>query len=355
MGIEYLGNKRNLENFIMENLVKHTSDSCHSCFDAFCGTGSVSAALKKKGYSVTANDFLVVSANMTAAILLNDEAPSFSGLVENGIISETDDPYSAVLCYLNSLNGVEGFITMNYSPLSIKNCDTERMYFSVENAKKIDAIREKIEGWTCFLAESESALLLADLVDATAAVSNIAGTYGCYMKYWKKKALKPIEMVKRDFVAGKPGARYAIMNDNVKDIIAEYDFDIIYADPPYTKRQYSAYYHILETIVMNDHPKLVGSTGMRNWKEKTSAFCYKRKAPGALRYMVEHARCKYFLLSYNDEGQIKHEEIMTVLSAKGEVVVEEMKYKRYKSNNSDNQRKDVIERLYILRLGNSDA
>ena len=46
---------------------------------------------------------------------------------------------------------------------------------------------------------------------------------------------------------------------------------------------------------------------------------------------------------------------MTVLSAKGEVVVEEMKYKRYKSNNSDNQRKDVIERLYILRMGNSDA
>lgn len=355
MSIEYLGNKRNLEDFIIVNLTKHTDANCHACFDAFCGTGSVSAALKKNGYSVIANDFLAVSANMTAAILLNNEAPSFSGLVDRGFISKTGDTYSEVLKYLNGLNGVEGFISANYSPLSLKNCDTERMYFSIENAKKIDAIREKIGEWTCFLTEAEKALLLADLVDATAAVSNIAGTYGCYMKYWKKKALQPIEMIKRDFIIGKPGTRYAIMNKNVNDIIADYEFDIIYADPPYTKRQYSAYYHILETIVLDDHPKLIGSTGLRNWQEKTSTFCYKRKASNALRYMVDHARCKYFLLSYNNEGQIKHEEIMSILSTKGEVVVEETKYKRYKSNNTDNQRKDVIERLYILRMENGDV
>lgn len=355
MSIEYLGNKRNLENFILENIEKHTSQECKTFFDAFCGTGSVSSIIKKRGYSVTANDFLAVSANMTAAILLNDKPPEFEGLVKQGILNKQKDPYNAVLNYLNNLEGEVGFVANNYSPLSIQICGTERMYFSVVNAKKIDAIRKKIKEWTPFLTEAERVLLLADLIDATASVSNIAGTYGCYMKHWKRKALNKIELVRRKFVPGKQDSHYKILNEDINDVISDYEFDIIYADPPYTKRQYSAYYHILETIVLNDNPEINGSTGLRKWQEKSSDFCYKRKAPNALKYLVNHARCKYFLLSYNDEGQIKHEDIMEILSARGEVTVEEMKYKRYKSNNAGNQRKDVIERLYILRMKSYDA
>ena len=34
--------------------------------------------------------------------------------------------------------------------------------------------------------------------------------------------------------------------------------DAVYADPPYTKRQYAAYYHILETIAAGDRPLISG-------------------------------------------------------------------------------------------------
>ena len=350
MGIEFLGNKRQLEGFIIGNIKKYTDDSCRSCLDAFSGSGSVSRALKKNGYSVTANDFLASASAITSAILLNQSEPSFEKVIEAENIVIDSDPYQSILEYLNRIEGKQGFIYQNYSPASIQTSDVERMYFTEKNAKKIDAIRMKIQEWRSLLADNEEALLLTDLVHAVSAVSNIAGTYGCYMKYWKKKASTDIKLQKSEIVPGFYNRSYSVTNENVDDVIGAEFYDIVYADPPYTKRQYSAYYHILETIVLYDNPQIEGSTGLRNWQEKASDFCYKRKASQALERLVMKSRCKYFVMSYNDEGQIGHQTILEILKKYGEVIVKESTYKRYKSNNALNQRTDVTERLYILRM-----
>ena len=39
--------------------------------------------------------------------------------------------------------------------------------------------------------------------------------------------------------------------------------DTVYLDPPYTKRQYAAYYHILEAISLGDEPIVEGICGIR--------------------------------------------------------------------------------------------
>ena len=57
--------------------------------------------------------------------------------------------------------------------------------------------------------------------------------------------------------------------------IAESD---VVTRPADTKRQYAAYYHILETIAHGDEPVVEGITGLRPWKSKASDFCYKRRA-----------------------------------------------------------------------------
>lgn len=355
MGIEFLGNKRQLESFIIESIKSNIDEECTSCFDIFSGSGSVSAAFKKNGYSVIANDFLYFSSVLTASILNNDTEPMFEGVP---CISEEDvseSKYIQIIKYLNSLSGKEGFIYKNYSPASKEICGVERMYFTESNAKKIDAIRDKIEEWDGYLTYNEKCLLISDLLKAVAAVSNIAGTYGCYMKYWKKKSLQQLELKPGEFVTGKSDNTYIVKNSNANDIIDTYPVDIVYADPPYTKRQYSAYYHILETIALNDNPVLEGSTGLRNWKQKASDYCYKRKAPGALEDLVSKARCKYFVLSYNNEGQIMHEKILSILQQHGSVSVYEQPYKRYKSNHSDTVNSDVIERVYILKMERNNA
>lgn len=349
MGIEFLGNKKQLESFILGSMEKVIDNSCHTFFDLFSGTGSVSAALKRAGYNVIANDFLSFTSCLTRAILCNNREPDFAGLKEVLKDSYLEyDPYGAVLHYLNQLSGREGFVYKNYSPASIRFSDVTRMYFTEENAKKIDGVRMAIEEWSPMLTTDEKCLLIADLIYATSAVSNVAGTYGCYIKRWKANALKELVLTKSLIIPGK--ATYTVHCEDANEIVKKYSVDVIYADPPYTKRQYSAYYHILETIACYDDPVISGTTGLRDWKAAASDYCYKRKAPRALQNLLSNMKCKYFVLSYSNEGQISHEDILELMKPYGHVTVFEMPYRRYKSNTLKQKNDGVTERLYILKM-----
>lgn len=350
MSIEFLGNKRQLKDFLVAGISEHTAN-CVTCMDLFSGSGNASKILKSMGFHVMANDFLFFSTQLTKAVLMNHEAPAFEGI---DFISNTDNRYAEILNYLNTLPGIDGYIYSHYSPASLENDGVARMYFTEDNAKKIDAIRLKIEEWNDYLSSNEKALLISDLLMAVARVSNIAGTYGCYMKHWKKKALSAIVLEPSEFTLGYDSTDEDVFWDSAESVIDEIECDLVYADPPYTKRQYSAYYHLLETIALYDNPIITGSTGLRNWKEKSSDFCYKRKALKALDTIVSKAKCRYFVLSYNNEGQMLHESIIDTLSKYGEVSVCETQYKKYKSNDAVGNG-TVIERLYILRMECKDA
>lgn len=348
MSIDFLGNKKQLEAFLMDNLAPYITPG-KTFFDLFSGSGSVSLMIKKRGMNVIANDFMFFSSTMTKAILENGGDPRFDGL-KNEIEINEEDSYGSVISYLNSLEGEDGFIYKHFSPAALEYDGIERMYFTIDNARKIDAIRNKIETWSDLIRPEQKALLILDLLEAVSGVSNIAGTYGCYMKYWKEKALSPICLQKSNLVNPIEDQTFATYNRYANDIISEYDADIIYMDPPYTKRQYSAYYHILETIALADSPSIIGKTGLRDWRQKSSDYCYKRKAPNALQDLLEKARGSIFVMSYNNEGQIPHDVIMNIMKEHGKVLFYETPYRRYKSNNKNAKADEVIERLYILEM-----
>lgn len=348
MGIEFLGNKKQLEAFLMDNLSPYISPG-NTFFDLFSGSGSVSLMIKKRGMNIIANDFMFFSATMTKAILENGKRPRFDGL-RNIIEISGNDPYGSVISHLNSLSGECGFIYKHFSPAALEYDGVERMYFTVDNAMRIDAIRNIIEAWGKIILPEEKALLILDLLEAVSGVSNIAGTYGCYMKYWKEKALSPIRLQKSSLIDPIDKQTFLTCNRYANDIISEHTADIIYMDPPYTKRQYSAYYHILETVALADNPTLTGKTGLRDWKSKTSDYCYKRKAPNALRNLLDNANGRVFVMSYNNEGQIPHDVIIKIMNEYGKVRFYETPYRRYKSNSNNAKANEVLERLYILEM-----
>lgn len=80
--------------------------------------------------------------------------------------------------------------------------------------------------------------------------------------------------------------------------------DLVYLDPPYTKRQYASYYHILETVALADEPEVGGVAGLRPWKELASDFCYKTRALSTLSRLVQSLKSQKVLLSYSSEGHI---------------------------------------------------
>jgi adenine-specific DNA-methyltransferase len=350
MSIEFLGHKKSLLQFLLTNIEREVDADPSNLADLFCGTSAVSSAFKRRGYRVIANDQLVWCSTSAEAVLLNDGEPLFegvTGLVENKPNSLLGSiPYDDALDYLNALPPKEGFIYWNYSPASKRRGEYERRYFTEENAGRIDAVRAKIKEWEELLTRGERALLLWDLIRAANAVSNIAGTYGCYLKQWKERALQPLTLM-RTTVSPSP-LRHEVFCEDANRLAPNIRSSIIYADPPYTKRQYAAYYHVLETIAVGDEPPLEGSTGLRTWQDKASDYCYKTKAPYALEDLVSKLNCEHFFLSYNADGQIPHDVILEILSKFGKPKFFEKPYRRYKSSGRPHKGESVVERLYHL-------
>jgi adenine-specific DNA-methyltransferase len=178
------------------------------------------------------------------------------------------------------------------------------MYFTEENAAKIDGVRERIATWARAgrINSTEEVLLVADLLIATNRVANIAGTYGCFLRQWVPSARAEMHVRPRKLF-NRVGT-VEILNVDVADLPVD-TADVAYFDPPYTKRQYAAYYHVLETLALGDKPAVDGITGLRPWRAKASDFCYRSRALGAIRRLVERTSASRVYLSYSSEGHVR--------------------------------------------------
>lgn len=175
--MRYLGAKDNLIEYISQILVdKQLNRRKYVFFDAFCGMGSVSDAFKDL-YDIIINDILNCCTVFTQARLFSSSC-EFKTLGFNPID------------YFNSNKTLKkGFVYQSYSLGG-----SERMYFSEENAGRIDFFRSQIEQWkeNGQIGHREYVYLLGCLLESVSRVSNTAGVYGAFLKHWDKRALKPI-------------------------------------------------------------------------------------------------------------------------------------------------------------------
>ena len=129
--------------------------------------------------------------------------------------------------------------------------------------------------------------------------------------------------------------------------------DLVYIDPPYNSRQYCDAYHLLENIARWEKPEVKGIARKMDRTNLKSDYCTK-KATLAFENLIKSINARYILLSYNNMAQkgndrsnakISDEDIMRILSAKGEVSVFTQDYKAFttgKSNYDENE-----ERLFL--------
>jgi adenine-specific DNA-methyltransferase len=339
--MEFLGHKADWVGRIVEVIADYAGRGA-TVGDLFCGTALVSAQLRAEGYRVLANDTLLLCATWARARLLAESSPRFRGLRALGA-----EPYDEVIGQLNAASPRRGYCWRTYSPASRgRTCRHARMYFTEANAARIDGIRAQIEIWRPALTTAEHALLISCLVDATVRISNVAGTYGCYLKEWKSRALQPLHLRALRPGAGSNQNHSVILGD--ASVAASRELAVVYLDPPYTKRQYAAYYHVIETIARGDAPNVQGRTGLRDWRPQSSRWCYRRRAPAALWSLLQANKSPLVLLNYNDDGQIPHTVLMEVLRRHGKVTVEQRTVRRYRANRLRGN-DHVDERLYIVR------
>ena len=349
--MRFIGNKENLVKN-MYSILNSKNIYGQTFFDFFSGTANVGKFFKSLNYKVYSSDILYFSYCLQYAYIKNNTIPKFEKLLDHLSIRNmhlfSDSNLELVLEYLNNINSFEGFIYNNYSVGGTENKEYKRMYFSDENAKKIDAVRIEIEKWKneYLINDNEYFILIASLIESVSFFSNVSGVYSAFQKKWDRRALKPFIL--------KP--INLIFNDKENEIfignsvsIAKYiNTDILYLDPPYNERQYAPNYHILETIARYDNPKIKGISGMRDYSGQKSSFCNKKTALIDLDFIVNNANYKYFILSYNNEGIMQKEDIISVMSKLGKVDLIEFNYLKFKSNLRQNK-KFIKEQLYILK------
>ena len=356
MGYRYIGSKDKLSEIIISE-IKTTKKNAKHIIDLMAGTGLFSLALRENGFQVTAVDVMTYSFHHLNVHLFLGEAPEFYELkahidMERFQIHDLFgvSNYKTVLNYLNHLLPVKGYFFNEFSPEGApSNKCKPRKYFSALNAAKIDAIRAEIKKLKHenLITEYEHSLLLHDLIMAANNIANIAGTYGHYLSKFVKRAEDPVLLYATTFSTMGKLEGHKVYRGYAEDFASELYGDICYIDPPYIKRQYAANYHILETLAREDEPEAIGESGLRPWRDQYSNFCSKVKIRGSFDKILTQIKCDDFLISYSEDGLLPINDLISFLSGYGTVVKKDIRYKRFKSNDS---KKDSTLNEYIIHL-----
>ena len=248
-----------------------------------------------------------------------------------------------------------GFIGTHFAPAG------GRMYFTQENADRIDAIRRRLhEWWSSGLIEDDGYyVLLAALIEGADRVANTAGVYAAFIKRWQANARRALTLRLQIPQRGPRGAS-AHRGDAAMVAAAAGDIELIYIDPPYNARQYAGYYHVPEVIArgwFDGVPILRGKTGLMGTSDQQSDWCSAQKAGRALSELLGATGARHALVSYNSEGLLSERDLRDVLAEAGKFGTVKRYSRGYRRYRSDSDRVGrvyqgdrVRELLYHVRL-----
>lgn len=352
----YLGNKQSIMTPLLDVVAQHAQPGDHVA-DMFSGSLSVSLGLKQAGYRVTSNDVNLFSSVLAEAYLLPEQGPR--PLVEALIPEQSrrDDLLRAADAKIETLRQIDGFAFLGrgdwigdyrgfvallehlsrveYSQLpgeyrrtdfydayseagqfsafvSARGSTGRRRFFTPENARRIDLILNQVRAWRSdeLLDPHSYNLILAVLLRAVERVSNTQGTYHDFPRdKWDSRALHELRLdpPALDSSLGGVGDHRAGREQDSLTFMADVaPHKVLYLDPPYNFRQYSAYYFMPNVISryaeiqdLDDYfGKLKFVRGQNPDDDFTSTFCKPSQFVGDMAKLISRARCDTVMISY---------------------------------------------------------
>lgn len=323
--MNYIGSKLKLSKWIEDVVSKtYNGDIKEAVFaDIFAGTGQVARTFKSKVKKVIVNDL-----------------ESYSFILNSHYIGNTKEIVEPEI----DIKAFEGNIYKNFT----EYCIIPRKYFTIENSKLIDGIRNEIDQLLSInkINYNQYYWLLASLIEAADSVANTASVYGAFLKAYKKTALKALnfKLVPYEITNQENDVYQMDANKLVKQISG----DILYLDPPYNNRQYGANYHVLNKIVENKEFTSEKLTGLTEYNK--SDYCRPAIVAEVFEDLIKNADFKYIYISYNNEGLIPEKQFKEILQKYGDYELHTKEYKRFKADSKRfNQAETTFEYLHILK------
>ena len=289
----YMGAKYKLLDFILPPVTNLLREG-ESFVDLMAGTHSVGYALKKRN-RIIANDIQYYSKVFGEAI------------IENNTLSNIHFRFSKDFDELEINRNISNWFIETYS-------DT---YFSKYQCQEISTIRIVISK---IIDPYVQQIYLTALAYAMSLCQSSTGHFAQYLpkshprlKYLRSMSVfetfrqrcKEIEIVLSKY-SGK------VFNLEIIDFLnQEYLHEhagsgsLAYLDPPYSPAQYSRYYHLLETVFLNDEPN-VGFKGVYRDDRFQSDFCSTKKALKAFENVISNVSKKDWnlVISYANSGVV---------------------------------------------------
>ncbi len=366
--MRYIGNKTRLLPFLM-GTVERLGLSPKTAHNAFSGTAAVGRALKVAGWRVASSDLMTYSYVFQRAYVVAQRSPSFAALragdpeLRRALRSPSfrksiagTGALGAISEYLARWVDVErGFIGAHFAPAG------GRMYFTQENADRIDTIRHRLhEWWSAGLIQDDAyyvllaALSKGRIASRTRRESTPRTSSAGSRMHGAPFRLEP-EIPQRG-----PRGSTAHRADATVVAAAAGEVELLYIDPPYNARQYSGYYHVPEVIArgwFDATPVLRGKTGLVAGDGQRSDWCSARKAGAALAGLLAATSARHALVSYNSEGLLSERDLRDVLAGATRVGTVQRFSRAYRRYRSDSDRVGrvyqgdlVRELLYHVRL-----
>ena len=304
--IKYIGSKRALLTQIATAIRGQLPDGGTVC-DLFSGTARVGHALKGAGFRVWSNDHNAYAHALATAYVQADR--------ERWL-----ERAEAVLAELQWVAPQAGWFTKTF-------CEDAR-YFTPRNGAVIDAMRDRIAALA--LEPELEAVALVSLMEAADRVDSTAGLQMAYMKQWAARALKPLELRMPDILPGVAAGPCKATRRDAVELAPEVEADLVYLDPPYNQHSYLGNYHCWESLVLWDRPETYGVANKRiDVRTRKSAFNSKPGIAPALQSVIEGLKAPNLIVSFNDEGYLSRDQLVNMLSGRGEVQVIEIARPRY--------------------------
>lgn len=353
--ITYLGNKRNLLpeiKTVIDDIIlalhKETKDIV--AVDLFSGSGVVARLLKNYGFKVISNDLEGYSSILNNCYLSNQ-------------VDFDDMRYNyhreKIQTLLDNEDYTKGIITTNYAPIDDNNIQVgERAFYTSKNAKIIDTIRNYIDN----IEEENKKFFLAPLLYEASVHTNTSGVFKGFYKDSKTNIGKfggngenALSRIKGEICIKKPvfsekNTEYCVYQKDANILVKDLDMvDIMYIDPPYNQHPYASNYFMLNVIAENKlNGELSKVSGIPNiWNH--SLYNKKQEVKNVFTDLIEGAKSRYIVVSYNSEGFITMEEISEILQKFGTVNIKEINYNTFRgSRNLKKRSKYVKEFIFIL-------
>ena len=340
--VTYMGNKRKLLHHIdaaIDHVRKELAQTTISFADPFSGSGVVSrlALASGKVHHLATND---IAHYAHTANLCHLHKPTHTDTHTHiqQLITQANQQAD------NNTNH-DPWIATHWAPQNDNHIlPEERCYFTQENARRIDAIRNFIASDA--VPTHLKPYLLAPLLSECSIHNNTNGQFAAYYRDGSptktgafggkhnvdyKRITQPIRLPNEPIWAPTTHTPTTITTHNLdinqwtQEMIDTNPhnptpIDLIYIDPPYNKHPYAIYYFLLDIIDTWD--KTIDIPNSYRGQPKTwtkSPFNSTIGATEALATLVAAAPAKFVALSYYDAGIIPVAEIDTMLGALGDV------------------------------------